>query len=90
MNKQWYIFPCLFLMFNIAYSQVPTEKIERESALTARIDCQTLGFRWGYTARAAMFGIKAKPGWDFSIPKRCRAKTETEKGIKSGVYAASK
>ncbi len=72
------------------YAQPSTEKNARESSLTAGVACKTLGYRWGYTARATMLGNKTKPEWDFSIPMRCRGKAETEDGIRSGVYAASK
>ena len=74
----------------IIHAQPSTEKTAKESTLTAGVACKTLGYRWGYTARAAMLGNRTKPGWDFSIPIRCRGKVETEEGIKSGVYAASK
>jgi len=79
-----------FLAAGNISAQPSAEKIAKESSLTAGIACKTLGYRWGYTARAAMLGNKTRPEWGFSIPLRCRGKVETEEGIKSGVYAASK
>ena len=77
-------------MFSSVCAQQNSKTTAPESALTAGVKCRVLGYRWGFTATAAMQGRKTNPKWDFSIPPRCRGKAETEEGIRSGVYAASK
>lgn len=85
-----FLFILLFLGVISINAHPSSGKKIKESTLTAGISCKTLGYRWGYTARATMLGNKTKSEWDFSIPIRCRGKVETEEGIKSGVYAASR
>lgn len=63
---------------------------EDEKPLTLGHSCNTLGFRYGYTAASAMFGEKPKAGWDFVMPERCKNDMGTELGIKAGANATSK
>lgn len=63
---------------------------EDEKPLTLGHSCNTLGFRYGYTAASAMLGEKPKAGWDFVMPERCKNDMGTELGIKAGANATSK
>jgi len=50
-------------------------------------NCYELGYRYGLCGTKSMHGIPCKPENDIVLPKRCRGKTETNRGIKAGTKA---
>ncbi len=65
-----------------------TQPPKVESAKTARLKCQEIGYRYGFTATSSMKGKKTDPAWDFTLPERCKNDPETAKGIQAGTRAA--
>lgn len=61
------------------------EKIEKPAfAEELNESCYVLGYKYGLCATKSLHGISCKTENDIVIPKRCRGKTETKRGIKAG------
>ena len=56
-------------------------------AYAAESTCYELGYKFGMYATKATNGIPCKPENDIVIPKRCRNKAETGRGIRAGTEA---
>lgn len=61
-----------------------------EAPETVKLSCYNIGYRYAHTATRTMRNAPINPGWDFSVPPRCRNTAELERGIQAGTKAGAR
>ena len=91
-SKNYWVFIIVAIFIFVYFTTSDNNKTkpgkEAESALTARLNCSTIGYRYGYTSARALKGLSTDPAWDFVVPERCRNKKDTNDGLMEGTKAA--